>query len=269
MEDASRWADDLRKRNEETAERLVNVVIERLVFRFDRLKDTFAEMRAVKGNENLSNVLCFAGRLQEKLGYSGYRIVNKTLKRFLAIDTLSNYVFPKLKEAKVFDQVKYEAGILREVINFEIKRSKKEHMEMSLDADGISQIVDDFLILRDYHVGRANNWLRRTALRYGPVFLSPEERKSFDSMQVKPKEEVEKWLLPLVYPHIKPFVYFTYSLCRYLQEQENPLTPRDAYWLGAVDEIMGNKLPCLRQVVESQPEATVAQTPELPSQVKS
>ena len=51
---------------------------------------------------------------------------------------------------------------------------------------------------------------------------------------------------------IKPFCYFTSMIWQALQEDENPLSSKDAYWLGAVDEVYDSGLPCLRDVAEAQ-----------------
>jgi ATP-dependent protease ClpP protease subunit len=264
MEDASRSADDLRKSNAETAKRLVAAVIPRLVFRYEQFKDTFDEIRSAKGQAQFSDFNCFAIRLQQRVGYSGFNVLQKTIDRFNAIKTLGQYVFPKLKSTQSTDTAKYESGILREIINFEIKGAKSKGEELLLDEDGISQVVADYMILRDYHVGDSNQWIQNVSRSFGPTFLTPEEHTNLERMANASKEEVEKWLLPLVAPRIKPFVYFAHSLCRHLQEQENPLTPRDAYWLGAIDEVPGSKLPCMRQIVEAQRDET-AQTPDLPN----
>ena len=135
---------------------------------------------------------------------------------------------------------------------------------MMLDADGISKVVEDYMMLRDYHLCASNKWLNNVYKRFGPSFLTKADRKALsDLISTKTtKEEIDEWLFPRVKPRIKPFVYFTYSLCRYLQEHENPLTAVEAYWLGVVDEVIGSDLPCMRQIMENQDEIP-PQTPEL------
>ena len=54
---------------------------------------------------------------------------------------------------------------------------------------------------------------------------------------------------------MEPLWHFVYSLCKGLQQSENPLTAADAYWLGIVDEVLGTQLPCVRELVENAPEA--------------
>jgi hypothetical protein len=229
-----------------------------------RLKETFAELRSSRGNIRLPDFHCFAVRLQDKVRYSGLGVLNKAIDRFNNIQALGSYVFPKLKTTNPTNQARYESGILREIINFEIRDAKRRGRKLSLDEGGISQVVDDYMLLRDYHLGVPNHLLQNTIRRFGISFLTPEENATLAQMSNKPREEIEGWMGPLVTPRIKPFVYFARSLCGHLQEQENPLTPTDAYWLGAVDEIVNSGLPCVRQFVESQQD-DIAQTPDLPN----
>jgi hypothetical protein len=47
----------------------------------------------------------------------------------------------------------------------------------------------------------------------------------------------------------------TRRVCKLLQQSENTLTATDAYWLGTVDEVLGSRLPCARELVENAPAA--------------
>ena len=54
---------------------------------------------------------------------------------------------------------------------------------------------------------------------------------------------------------MEPMWSFFVALCHALQEGENELTARDAYWLGLADEVMGEKgLPCMRMFAEYSPD---------------
>ncbi len=58
-------------------------------------------------------------------------------------------------------------------------------------------------------------------------------------------------LVKKVRPTLEPMWSFFVALCHALQEGENELTARDAYWLGLVDEVMGvAELPSMRVIVE-------------------
>ena len=55
-------------------------------------------------------------------------------------------------------------------------------------------------------------------------------------------DEVErlKKLLEINKPILQPMLSFFIALCHALQEGENELTATDAYWLGLVDEVIGD-----------------------------
>jgi hypothetical protein len=63
-------------------------------------------------------------------------------------------------------------------------------------------------------------------------------------------KERDTWLMPRVSPELNSLWYFVVSLWRNLQEDENALSPEDAYWLAAIDEIQGSTYPCNRLAVE-------------------
>jgi len=68
--------------------------------------------------------------------------------------------------------------------------------------------------------------------------------------EAKSRKEPDTWLMPRVSPELNSLWYFVVSLWRNLQEDENALSPEDAYWLGAIDEIQGSTYPCNRLAVE-------------------
>jgi len=43
------------------------------------------------------------------------------------------------------------------------------------------------------------------------------------------------------------------ALCHALQEEENPMTALDAFWLGLIDEVIGEDLPTERKMFERRP----------------
>ena len=73
-----------------------------------------------------------------------------------------------------------------------------------------------------------------------------------EEKKLKTIDSLLESVLELRLEYIFPF-YFVVSLFRLLQQGEFYLTPRDAYWLGIVDEVIGDTdLPCPRLLLESQ-----------------
>jgi hypothetical protein len=257
MEKAAGMAAWLQAKNDATAIRLAGAFLTRLVVLYDQLKPKFAEAKE-SNPECISDVECFAQCIYRKLTPAGQRVVERAVSRWRSIEQLSEAVFKKVNKLKTEDSLRIEAAILSEIVNFEIKQHKGT--QWSLDSDGIAQVVEDYNILRDYHAGEYQKFVKRVIQRFAFTFLSEDERKEAQTLDAKPEADKSEWLMPKIKERIRPFVYFTVSLCRYLHERENSFTARDAYWLGAVDEVYGTKLPCLRKLFEEKEEEA---TPEL------
>lgn len=244
MERASDLATWLKDTNNSTAIRLAGGVASRLVFHYSRLKDEFVKINQASEKPH-TEVECFATCLAERLSPVGNRIVIKALGRWRSIQDLSAHVFKKLKDEQIDNETKYDAAILREIVDYEVKQNAGK--DWTLNAHGIGQVVEDYSILRDYHTGEHNNFLHPLVETFSPAFMSPSENEAF----LKADDNTKKSLKQKLAVKIQPFWYFTVSLCRHLQEEENALTNEDAYWLGAVDEIIGSGLPCIRELVET------------------
>ena len=245
MERASDLATWLKDTNNSTAIRLAESFAPRLVFHYSRLKEEFDKIPRASGKTN-SEVDCFANCLRDRLSPVGNRIVEKALRRWRSIQDLSAHVFTKLQGEKIDSETAYEASILREIVDYEVKQNAGK--DWTLNAQGIGHVVEDYTILRDYHTGEHNNFLQPLAETFSPAFMSPSEIDAFTKADDEAKVKLKQKLAAKI---LQPFWYFTVSLCRHLQEEENALTNEDAYWLGAVDEIVGSGLPCIRDLMET------------------
>ena len=255
MEAARDFAAYLRRKNDAIAMRLVESISQRLVLHYDRFREEFGKIQKEQGQPGveLSDVECFICCLKKRISGTAANIVDKSLNRWKDIKELSHTVFSKLNKLQFAGQAEFEAAIIREIVKFEIKRNRGTNW--TIDTPGIAKIVEDYTILRDYYTGEHNRYLDRIVTYFGPTFLKPNEYEEIVKIKDKSEEEQKAWIQEKVAQRIKPFVYFVASLCRYLQEEENPLTARDAYWLGAVDEVFGTKLPCMRLFDENKPKA--------------
>jgi hypothetical protein len=257
IEKASGMAAWLQAKNDATAIRLAGAFLNRLVVRYDQMKPNFKGIKDSVPNCH-SDVECFAECIRRRLSAAGQRVVDKAITRWRSIEELSNHVFKKVSKLTGKKEIEIEAAILQEIVDFEIQQHAGT--EWSLDSDGLAQIVEDYNILRDYHAGEYQKFVKQITERFSLAFLTAQEVTESKALSSKPEQEQAEWILPKIEERIRPFVYFTVSLCRHLHERENAFTARDAYWLGAVDEVYGTKLPCLRKIVEEKEETT----PDLP-----
>jgi hypothetical protein len=120
-----------------------------------------------------------------------------------------------------------------------------------LDESGIFHVTADYLLLRDYDLGRHNELIKNLMKRYGRAFFGKDGVKKINAALTGTDDAAKRSTMEQVHERLKPFCYFTSAIWQRLQEDENPLTPKDAYWLGAVDEVYDSGLPCLREIIES------------------
>lgn len=259
METASSMAAQLESKNRATASLLARAGTIRLAFHYARLKNDFPKIRIDPNKQDLSEIECFAICLKSKLSSSGDRIVDKALERWQSLDALTEIVARAAKSGK--KGLEFEAAVLNAVIEHEVEKNKPNNW--SLDSNGVFQIASDYLLLRDYDLGKHVQLIQTIFERFSHAFFDNEEIKQMVAAKEKGQtdDSVKQIADKRIQHTIKPFCYFTSSIWQSLQEEENPLSPRDAYWLGCVDEVYDTKLPCLRDVVESQ----TPQQPNLPT----
>jgi hypothetical protein len=108
-----------------------------------------------------------------------------------------------------------------------------------------------FTLLRDYLTGEHTEDRLPIIRRFGVYFLSPEDAEKFKLENFPTDEDRDEWLRQRTQRELDELWYFTVSLWRNLQDDENPLTPTDGFWVGALDEVLGSSLPSLRELVEA------------------
>ena len=257
VESATGHAESLRRRNEATAYRIAVVALPRLFFKYTLLTDEFA--RHQEGNPNCKTPIdCFYHAIGERLTPPAKRVVQKAWTRFQQIKTLTSEVLDPVQrdlESKKIENNSVEYEILKRAIDYEFNELRKRRLS-GIGQPELGKMVEDYLILRDYHAGEHNHLLGEVATKFGFDLLTPEEAAEFTALQSGGSEEkIKFWSHQKLRERIQPFWYLALSLCRYLQEEENQLTPSDAYWLGIVDELIGENLPNLRSIAESPDES--------------
>jgi hypothetical protein len=85
---------------------------------------------------------------------------------------------------------------------------------------------------------------------FGPDFLNDPELEQYEALKTEQPEKAAALLQEHASPHIEPLWYFTVCLARHLQSGENRLSSTDAYWIGAVDEVVGTSLTGVRHEIE-------------------
>jgi hypothetical protein len=267
-EGATSLASNLQQTNEFFSVRLARYAFPRLVLRLTQFNKEFNEYRAQSGPGVTAPVEPLLKALAKRLDPDNVRMLRRAQARQKIIAELTASVarhFRRFKDMSSMSDARFEAELLKAVLNHKVRIHSAE-ANWTLSRGGLDEIKDDFNILHDFHFGTQKRDLARWLSSYGALFLDDDARAQYvDFVNKHPNDEkgTVAWLKPKSEPKIQPLWYLVVSVCRLLQSEDFVLSPREAYWLGIVDEVPGTDLANLRQMVEAiQP--SPPQQPDLP-----
>jgi ATP-dependent protease ClpP protease subunit len=244
-ESAAECAATLAHKNRQIAFRLANRVIRKLVHRYSLLCNEFEEKRK-QPNTQKSDLDCFVECILERVNLSASQVVTEAYNKTKVALQLTENILSNVTFSKEQSFLEQDGAVFKAILDHEITQLSEKNWR--LDEYGCSQLVQDYLLLRDYQLGDHQQSLDWIIKHFGMPFLSQDE---FNEYSQKDEKEKLTWLSDTVFSRIRPFWYFTLRLCQQLQEGENRLSPADAYWIGAVDEVMGTELQGYRSIIEN------------------
>ncbi len=257
-ESTSVLANLLRLSNDIYAQQLARKVEDRFTFRFVMAKNSFGEHRIARNNPNLSNLDCFVEIVESKLSDEGKAIWKKAKDRHQRYDQLFEMV---LKSAKGREgpksKAQLEAQIIKAIVDFELRANKKEP-SWSFKLHGIDRLADDFYLLDEYLSSYGTKRLTKWCVSFGMFMLPQADLDEIAGITDEAQKEAK--YLEKGRPIFEPLQAFFVALCHALQEGENELTAKDAYWLGLVDEVVGENLLSFRSFTEFREENEEAKT---------
>lgn len=248
-EDATQLANELQRRNLKISRKLAISVIARLAYTYTSLLSDFKKIKVQKVPQEFESLVRYFKFVGKNLSPRARHLATSTYKQMEAARELSEKILPVVvpKLGKRINPAADDAKVLIGVIKHELKINKGK--SWLLDERGVSQIVTDYLLLRDYNLGEHTVMVRKVLDHFGVGFLTDKEFKKYESLKGDGKKTLEL-LSQCAAPHLLPLWYFAVSLCRQLMRGEHQLTPPDAYYLGLVDEVIGTKLIGRRLVTE-------------------
>jgi ATP-dependent protease ClpP protease subunit len=260
-EGAQNMAARLAKLNRKISQRIALRIMPRIMFRFLQLRHGLKKKGPLTHDEC---VMLFEKAIAAKVGTAARRLLRRTYSKVENALTLSGKIVPKIKFSKTFSTKTHDAKVLKAVLKHELANAKDP--DWSLDEAGIQQLVDDYLLLRSWHITQTEGPFFWAVARYGPDCFSQAQAESYKKIKQTNEGEALNFLHSIAAPWIAKMWYFAVTLSRNLLVNENLISSGDAYWLGLVDEVMGLKLKCERSVVEdsdnnkNKPSATPAST---------
>jgi ATP-dependent protease ClpP protease subunit len=264
VELASFITESLKLSNDRYAMTLAKKSEVRFMFRFFALRPEFPAYRTKVGDANLTDLQCFLGLVGEKISHKASKIVGQAWQRYERYNALLDHVFKIGTKGKksVFSggrtAAQMESVMLRAIIQFELKNNKDDSTWTFRDR-GLVRVNDDFFLLQEYFASAFSDQFRQLCERWGKFVLSEADIAELGQL---PENERNERKLAKLRPHFQPAWSFLVALCHALQEGENELAALDAFWLGLIDEVLGQpNLPLTRYFAEYQPDPEPAALP--------
>jgi hypothetical protein len=253
FEATSVLADWLRVSNDYYAMTLARKIEDRFSFRYVTVRSEFDSFRTQRSAPSMSDLDCFVEIISTKLSSGAKKVWTKAKERHGRYQDLLDSILKRTKRNFATQSVaEVEAGNIKAIIAFELKSNKK-NPKWSFRTEGLGRLADDFFLLNEYITTYSSDRLQRWCTSFGKWTLPTKEAEEIDAIADE-KERSEK-LVAKVRPILQPIWSFFVALCHALQEGENELTAVDAYWLGLVDEVIGETdLWTIRDLDEVQPD---------------
>jgi len=232
----SSWlASDLRKANVKYARELFSKIEQRFQFRFfmffmdvleGELPDTYTA--DYKG---------FKKFLYDNVSDFGIKILEKSESRQTRYQAMIKLLKLKRRSIKARTQRQAEALLLSSIIDYEMLQHADDD-SWTLQEQGLNEINEDFYLLNEYMtLSDSTKQQIKTMRNSYAAFLS--------------KNYTQKNMALFKKSTLEPFWAFYIALCHCLQEGENKMEAKDAYYLGLIDEVWGQEdLPSKRDIEE-------------------
>jgi ATP-dependent protease ClpP protease subunit len=245
-EDAIRFAENLQGGNDQRAETLAQSAFSRVLFRYLYYKSEFEEIRRTV-DPQLSDTACFRIAACKRVSLEGGNLCIHAIERHEEMISLWRDVVPDADPD--WDEIRYDEEIIKSLIRHRDEMYKKEGKTWSLAGGGIDEVVREYKLLQDFLVPTHRSTIDAAAKTYRDQFIDPVDEKAVRDQQLDgPGAEME--LMKRARLKMMPLWYYTFFLCRSLMERDIFVSPLDAFWLGLIDEVVGEDLPTLRVAIE-------------------
>jgi hypothetical protein len=247
-------ANALRASNDYYAMTLARKIEDRFSFRYVTVRSEFDAFRKKKSAPSMSDLDCFVDIISTKLSAGAKKVWLKAKDRHGRYQDLLDSVLRETKRKNFSTRTlaEIEAANIKAIVAFELRANKK-NPKWSFRNEGLARLADDFFLLNEYVTTYSSDRLKNWCTSFGRWTLPTKEAEEIDAIADE-KERSEK-LVEKVRPILQPIWSFFVALCHALQEGENELTAVDAYWLGLVDEVIGeSNLWTMRDLVEVKPD---------------
>jgi ATP-dependent protease ClpP protease subunit len=258
----------LRLSNDAFAMELAQKAESRFIFRFIILRPEFEKVRKANESKKMSDLDCFVELVSPKLSSGATRIFKRAQERYAKYEPLLTKFTAKKKQThRRHRPAKEEASRIKAIVDFEVAENKG-NIKWTFKDGGLARLVEDFFLVAEYLESHESERLKYWCKSLGKFALTTEEYSEIE--KITDENARSEALIKKVQPPIQPLWLFFVALCHALQEDENELTAEDAYWLGLIDEVLGNnQLITMRWFEEWQADPPAPASQEKSDQEKS
>lgn len=258
-DEANSLAARLRELDNDYAIRLAMKSVERMLFRYGirqgDLHKAQEEFKKENNGKEADDLGLFATDIGSLLSSELRHLPNQAYKRYRRVLEMKNKIFEKPMPDELQDQpiAKFEAVILSRILDYEL--DNQDLKLWNLSSGGLEEMVLHFYDFKDYLIGSHTKKLIGKVKHFASMFLSQELREEYAKLLESDKNAAKVWMEQRVRPLLEPMCYYVACVCRILYSDEHPLGAEDAYWLGLIDEVIGNPdLISLREISEDSPD---------------
>ncbi|NOT26038.1 MAG: hypothetical protein HOP16_08035 [Acidobacteria bacterium] len=242
----------LRLSNDRYAMELAHKIEDRFSFRFMISRGEFDRIRTEAAKPQMSDLECFLEFIARRLSPDAAKVWERARHRHARYKSLFDTILKKTAGGVgKLSRAKLEANSIKAIVDFEVKANRK-NVDWSFAQGGLESLADDFFILDEYLSTAGHERLRKWSTRFGKYILPEVDVAEIDAIADE-NEQAQK-LVDKVTPILEPLWSFFVALCHALQNGENELSAVDAYWLGLVDEVVGENLLSARLFQEYTPD---------------
>lgn len=230
---------------------LAHKIESRFMFLFFITRPEFDNVRHANPGKAMTDFDCFLQVILSKLSQNAKTVCENARTRYGRYAALLTKVKPKPGARKRKQrQALLEAKQLRAILDFEVAENRA-NPNWTFRLGGLTRLSNDFYRLTEYLEGAESRRLKQWCEVFGPIALTKPQKDEIDRIE-DDSGRTEK-MIEFVQPAVQPLWSFFVALCHALQEGENLFTAKDAYWLGLIDEVMGDPdLAKLRNMMEYQ-----------------
>jgi ATP-dependent protease ClpP protease subunit len=278
-EEATWFANDLGKTNEQFASDMASNVITRYLYmyldvlrnlpRFQQAKDNLPEAFCqnfvfANASENMFDVCAFSYFLSTQLNAPLDKLASNDALAQLGdlafvqrlqgnkspqptVEAWNNMIDQKAFSKCQAESLKSDMSIFQALLKRRLGLISKQESGVNklFDNMGWQALSDEFNYVTECLNGRYADKTHKILFKHQNVLLSAEEiQKYYEFSDDKAKE---CYIKDLAKQKLELLWFYVVTNCRLLQKGEYPMKVEDAYWLGLINEIVGQGIPDIKE----------------------